>query len=313
MTDFSGYSDPIRSDESADPSESDLMPELPEVETMVRGIRPVLEGHRLIRIAACRCPCRPIVTEPAVSVMNRLATGQTITAVRRRAKRIVLVMSSESAFVIEPRMTGLMLVDEPPDQKHLRLKWQVESSSGVASVYFWDQRGLGVVRLLNPERYHEFLNSDRIGPDALEMSFADWHRMAQATGTPVKVALLDQHRVAGIGNLYASEILHVAGIAPQTPANRLSRSDIQRMADATVMVLEEAIRHEGSTLSDGTYRNALNQAGGYQNAHRVYDRAAEVCLTCGKGVIERIVQAQRSTFFCPNCQKPRARKRTSQR
>lgn len=280
---------------------------------MVRGIRPVLEGHRLIRIVACRCPCRPILTEPDVSIMNRLVAGQTITAVRRRAKRIVLVMSSESAFVIEPRMTGLMLVDEPPDQKHLRLEWQVESSCGVASVYFWDQRGLGVVRLLNPERYREFLNSDRIGRDALEMSIEDWHRMAQATGTPVKVALLDQHRVAGIGNLYASEILHVAGIAPQTPANRLNRSDIQRLADATVMVLEEAIRQEGSTLSDGTYRNALNQAGGYQNAHRVYDRAGEVCRTCSKGVIERIVQAQRSTFFCPICQKLRARQRTSQR
>lgn len=298
---------------ATDLPESEAMPELPEVETMVRGIRPVLEGHRLKRVVVCRCSCRPIVTEPAVSVMNMLAAGQTITAVRRRAKRIVLVMSSESAFVIEPRMTGLMLVDEPPDEKHLRLEWQVESSGGVARVYFWDQRGLGVVRLLNPERYREFQNSDRIGRDALEMSLEDWHRMVQATGTPVKVALLDQHRVAGIGNLYASEILHVAGIAPQTPANRLSRSDIQRMADATVTVLEEAIRHEGSTLSDGTYRNALNQAGGYQNAHRVYDRAGEVCLTCGKGVIERIVQAQRSTYFCPNCQKLRGRRRTSQR
>jgi len=289
------------------------MPELPEVETMVRGIRPVLEGHRLIRVVACRCPCRPIVAEPAVPLMNRQVNGQTIVEVRRRAKRIALVMSSGSAFVIEPRMTGLMLVDEPPDQKHLRIEWQVESSGGVACVRFWDQRGLGVVRLLSPKRYREFLNSDQIGRDALEMSLEDWQRMAEATSTPIKVALLNQRRVAGIGNLYASEILHVAGIAPQTPANKLSRNEIQRMADATVRVLEEAIRHEGSTLSDGTYRNALNQAGEYQNAHRVYDRAGENCRTCGRGVIERIVQAQRSTFFCPNCQKLRPLQKSRRR
>ncbi len=107
--------------------------------------------------------------------------------------------------------------------------------------------------------------------------------------------------VAGIGNLYASEILHAAGIHPARRCDRLTRAQWQAVADATHKVLEEAIRCEGSTLADGTYRNALGSAGGYQSHHRVYAKAGQPCRRCGS-VIKRIVQAQRSTFFCPGCQ-----------
>jgi formamidopyrimidine-DNA glycosylase len=120
---------------------------------------------------------------------------------------------------------------------------------------------------------------------------------------PIKVALLDQRAVAGIGNLYASEILHLVGIHPARSCRRLRPGDWPRLADAIHKVLETAIRYEGSTLSDGTYRNALNESGSYQAYHRVYDRAGERCLCCGRGRIMRIVQAQRSTFFCPLCQR----------
>jgi formamidopyrimidine-DNA glycosylase len=116
------------------------------------------------------------------------------------------------------------------------------------------------------------------------------------------VALLDQVRVAGIGNLYASEILHVCSVDPRRRACGLARGEVVRLAEAVRQVLEEAILYEGSTLSDGTYRNALNRAGGYQNQHRVYDRAGLPCPRCG-GLIRRIVQAQRATFFCAGCQK----------
>jgi formamidopyrimidine-DNA glycosylase len=119
------------------------------------------------------------------------------------------------------------------------------------------------------------------------------------------VALLDQQALAGIGNLYAAEILHEARLHPQTPCSRLSAQHWRRLAAAITRVLEEAIRYEGSTLSDGTYRNALNLAGSYQNEHRVYDRAGLRCPTCTRGRVRRIVQAQRATFFCPNCQRAR--------
>jgi formamidopyrimidine-DNA glycosylase len=117
------------------------------------------------------------------------------------------------------------------------------------------------------------------------------------------VVLLDQQVAAGIGNLYASEILHAAGIHPNRPADSLSAREVAKLHAAARSVLEDAILHEGSTLGDGTYRNALNKAGGYQNVHRVYQKQGEVCRRCRRGVIERTVQAQRSTFFCPRCQR----------
>jgi formamidopyrimidine-DNA glycosylase len=128
-----------------------------------------------------------------------------------------------------------------------------------------------------------------------------------ASRRAIKVALLDQRAVAGVGNLYASEIAHQAGVDPRAACNALTSQQWQKIHAAMRDILERAIRYEGSTLSDGTYRTAINGEGGYQNHHRVYDRAGERCPTCQRGTIERIVQAQRSTFFCPKCQKPRRR------
>lgn len=216
----------------------------------------------------------------------------------RRAKRIILELGSGDSFLIEPRMTGLMLIADPPTRDHLRLEWQF---GGQHSLWFWDRRGLGTIQLVTPTEREVIFN--RLGPDALEISLPEWTDRICRTQRPIKVALLDQKLVAGIGNLYASEILHRARIHPECPAAALSENQLALAHEFTREVLNEAIRYEGSTLSDGTYRNALNKDGSYQNAHRVYDREGETCLTCRKAAIERIVQAQRSTFFCPRCQK----------
>lgn len=280
------------------------MPELPEVETMVRGIRQSVEGRVLLAVRTCECPCRPILIEPRPARIAKLAEGRRVTGVRRRAKRIVFDLDNGSAFVIEPRMTGLMLVSDPPDTKHLRVEWQFRDQRGKsASVWFWDQRGLGTVRLLNAAQLEVALGSERLGKDALEMDVTDWKDVCGLTRRPIKVALLDQRLVAGIGNLYASEILHHAQIHPERPADGLRPRELARLTEAVREILETAIRYEGSTLSDGTYRNALNEAGSYQNAHRVYDRHEEPCPRCARGKITRIVQAQRSTFFCSKCQR----------
>ena len=287
------------------------MPELPEVETMVRGIRPHVEGRgiRTVRVPLCRC--RPLLIEPAPGSMAGRVAGAVIERVWRRAKRIVLSLSTGDAFAIEPRMTGLMLIDEIPDTGHLRLEWVLAEApeSTVNSLWFWDRRGLGTIRLLTPEQQADVLGPGNLGPDALEMSPDQWKQVCASTRTAIKVALLNQKKVAGIGNLYASEILHRCGISPERPASELTSQQITRLAAAVRDILTEAIRYEGSTLSDGTYRNALNQDGGFQNAHRVYAREGERCQTCGRGRIVRIVQSQRSTFFCRICQ-PVRRKRT---
>lgn len=270
---------------------------------MVRGIRSFVEGKRIVDFARCPCRCRPLSLKPGLAAIRRRCAGQIIRSARRRAKRIILELSSGDAFVIEPRMTGLMLVADPPDREHLRYEWRFDEAKRGKSLWFWDRRGLGTIRLLNRWELAEILAVGFLGPDALEMTVGDWQKRLKRTSRPVKVALLDQKLVAGIGNLYASEILHLAGIHPARPADRLRGPQIERLAASVLTVLEQAIRHEGSTLSDGTYRNALNQAGEYQNAHCVYDREGQECPTCHGPPVVRIVQAQRSTFFCRACQK----------
>lgn len=290
------------------------MPELPEVETMVRGIRPHVEGRAILEFRAAPCNCRPLTVTPSVKQTAKRVANQTITRVRRRAKRIVLELTSGDAFVIEPRMTGLMLVTDPPDVEHLRLEWRLSppprgkrarQGALANSLWFWDRRGLGTVRLLDQPALASLDSYDFLGPDALEMTVELWAAACRKTRRPIKVALLDQSLVAGIGNLYASEILHLARISPHLPAARLNARQIDLLSAATQSILAEAIRYEGSTLGDGTYRNALNQTGSYQNAHRVYDRAGEECPTCRQSTILRIVQSQRSTFFCKICQPKR--------
>jgi formamidopyrimidine-DNA glycosylase len=168
---------------------------------------------------------------------------------------------------------------------------------------YWDRRGLGSVRLLSPPEFENAFGPSKLGPDALTMTAALFLEQLGQSTRQVKVALLDQKVVAGIGNLYASEILHLARIHPANRCDKITRSQWAAITDATHAVLEAAIRHEGSTLGDGTYRNALNQEGGYQNHHRVYDRAGDACPRCGpRSLVRRIVQAQRATFFCAACQ-----------
>ena len=279
------------------------MPELPEVETMVRGIRPYVTGRRIAEFRACPCNCKPLTVEPTVAQIARRVRGLEVTEVFRRAKRIVLKLSSTEAFVIEPRMTGLMLIDNPPGVDHLRVEWEFADTREPSKLQFWDRRGLGTVRLLSFPELQALMGFEQLGRDALEMTVEHWAEFCASTSSPIKVAMLQQQRVAGIGNLYASEILHLAKISPLTPCKQLKRPQIKRLTSATSAVLEDAIKHEGSTLSDGTYRNVLNVAGGYQSAHRVYDREGQTCPTCLTTDIVRIVQSQRSTFYCPRCQK----------
>lgn len=270
---------------------------------MVRGIRPFVEGREITQFQRCPCRCKPLTMQPNLQTMARRSVGRTVTAVRRRAKRVVLELCSGDAFVIEPRMTGLVLVADPPDVGHLRLQWQFAGEREFNSIWFWDRRGLGTVRLYSADELAELLAAGRLGRDALEMTLDDWQARCATTSRAIKVALLDQKLAAGIGNLYASEILHLAKIHPERPSDGLTRRQLACMHEAVQSVLLEAIRMEGSTLGDGTYRNALNESGGYQNSHRVYQKHTEPCPSCNRGTIERIVQAQRSTFFCPKCQK----------
>ncbi len=282
-----------------------FVPELPEVETMRRGVA-CIAGSRILDVERPRSSRKPILIAPRIDVFRRRATGRRIESVERIGKRVVLRLDSADSIVLEPRMTGLVLLAEPPTHEHLRLRLALDGAW--RELLFWDRRGLGLVRLVDATQFQSRYGESRLGPDALAISALDLAKRLGASRRAVKVALLDQRALAGIGNLYASEILHLAGVHPARPCHRISAAAWQTIHAAMRDVLETAIRFEGSTLSDGTYRNALNQNGGYQNHHRVYDRAGKPCRTCGSHTVQRLLQAQRSTFYCANCQPLRQRK-----
>lgn len=267
---------------------------------MRRGVLPIV-GSRIESAQRPPCSRRPILLTPRIDAFNRRVRGKSIADVGRRGKRVMIRLEDDQTIVIEPRMTGLVLLADPPTTKHLRLRL-VLSGGENQQLLFWDRRGLGTVRLLKPHEIGTVVDA-RLGIDALQITAEQLRGALGSSRRAVKVALLDQSAVAGIGNLYAAEILFLAGVDPRMRCNRLTRPQWSRVQRATVGVLEAAIEHEGSTLSDRTYQTALSNSGGYQNYHRVYDRAGLPCKRCDGGMIRRIVQAQRSTFFCPLCQR----------
>ena len=276
------------------------MPELPEVETMRRGVAAVA-ASTIAAVEKPRCTRKPITIEPGLRTIRRRLVGRRIEAVERLGKRLILRCEDDWRLVFEPRMTGLLLLTDPPGTEHLRLR--LEGGPG-SELLFWDRRGLGTVRLYDAEAFAAELGPPKLGPDALSITAAALETKLARSARAVKVALLDQAVLAGVGNIYASESLNRAKLHPARPCRGLKPADWRRLAEVLREVLAEAIRYEGSTLNDGTYRTALNQDGSYQNAHRVYARAGERCRSCRRGTVERIVQAQRATFFCPRCQKP---------
>ena len=284
------------------------MPELPEVETMRRGVEPIAGSH-IRDLRRPRSRLKPIKISPRLSDFRRRVVGRKIRSVGRVGKRVVVALDADDStvgdrIIFEPRMSGLVLLKDPPTDEHVRLVFDL-SSRRTPQLLFWNKRGLGVVRVVSPRLFARDYGPDKVGPDALEVSVATLRARLGASRRAVKVALLDQRALAGVGNLYASEILHRARVHPEVPCNRLRPAQWKKLHAVMGEVLEEAIRHQGSTLSDGAYRVGRNRPGGHQIYHRVYQRAGQPCLQCGEAEIVRIVQAQRSTFFCPTCQRRR--------
>ncbi len=281
------------------------MPELPEVETMRRGIA-ALSGSR---IAEARFPsrgCRALAISPRPDRLAGRLRGARLGAIERHGKRVSIGIASMHGdgpawLVVEPRMTGLLLVADPPTAKHLRMELLLEAPAPHPALRFWDQRGLGTIRLVDAAGLERACGPRVLGPDGLTVTSAALAERLAESRRAIKVALLDQRVVAGIGNIYAAEILHRAGIDPRTPCRRLSSADVEGIAAAARRILAAAVAHEGSSIGDELYRTADNRKGRFQRLHRVYGREGESCRGCG-GRVERIVQAQRSTFFCATCQ-----------
>ena len=271
---------------------------------MCRGLAGVV-GRRIVSATLPRGRVRPLSVKPVASVLVRRLEGRTIAGLHRRGKRVVIEMTEAVGrprewLVIEPRMTGQMFVVDPPTEEHVRLV--VDLAGGrPARFLFWDRRGLGTIRLLDDRGLEAACGASKLGPDGLVVTGDDLAAHLGRSRRAVKAALLDQRAVAGIGNIYASEILHRVAIHPRTMCRRVRRADWERIAVATRRVLAEAVALEGSSIGDETYRTADSRPGRAQQRHRVYDREGKPCRRC-RAAIERIVLAQRATFFCPACQ-----------
>jgi formamidopyrimidine-DNA glycosylase len=279
------------------------MPELPEVETMRRGLLPIV-GCVITKVEYPDIPYRPIVIEPSRDELVQRCQGQSIQSVDRIAKRVLVRLGNGDSIVMQPKMAGIAMLSDPPSQQHTRVVFQLRGNTNVPQFLYWDRRGLGTVSLWTPEQVLAKLGPDVLGPDASIVEESVFIARFRDSKKEIKVAMLDQSIVAGIGNLYAAEILFAAKVHPQARCGDISTAKWKRVHSETIRILQEAMEKEGSTLSDGTYRNAINGEGSYQNLHQVYDREDQPCKRCSNAKIIRIVQAQRSTFFCPKCQKP---------
>ena len=265
------------------------MPELPEVETVVRTLRPRLTARRIDQVQLFRKD----ILRPAGTDLPSLLLNRTVEQITRRGKKIVFQLDDGSRFFIHLGMTGRLTLQTPdsPRQPHTHLIMTFAQDQ----LRFTDPRRFGGIFWLGQAD----TAGAGLGPEPLEIRPKQLAARLSRTRRAVKTALLDQSLIAGLGNIYADEALFAAGIHPQTPAHKLSSVQIAALNCGIKQVLRRALRHRGSTLRD--YRDANGQAGNFQKFRRVYDRAGQPCQNC-RTTIVRIVLGGRSSHFCPKCQ-----------
>lgn len=283
------------------------MPELPEVETVRRGLLPAMEGEKIVGAQVNR----PDLRWPLPERMAERLEGQTVTALRRRSKYILVDLSSGETLIIHLGMSGRILIsgdplgqfhhDHPAPEKHDHVVFDLANG---ARVTFNDARRFGAMDLAPTGDVEDHWLLRDLGPEPLGNAFNETYLAERLAGrrTPMKAALLDQKIIAGLGNIYVCEALNRAGISPKRKAANLSAKRIASLVPVIRDVIAEAIEAGGSSLRD--YRQADGELGYFQHAFRAYDREGHACQTAEcSGKIARIVQSGRSTFYCPRCQR----------
>ena len=271
------------------------MPELPEVETTVRGLTPVLKGQRLTLVEPRRGDLRRAI--PAD--LRQRMTGATVTGLGRRAKYGLIETDRGDTMIFHLGMSGRWRVDPEELGKHDHLVLETEEGRRLS---LQDPRRFGSIDLIATAELASFPAFAALGPEPLgpELTADFLAERLKGRAAPIKAMLLDQRIVAGLGNIYVCEALNLARINPRTPAGKLTKARLRLLVDAIHAVLEAAIDAGGSTLRD--YARPDGQLGYFSKQFRVYGREGEPC-PCGKGVVQRQVDAGRSTFWCPACQR----------
>jgi formamidopyrimidine-DNA glycosylase len=278
------------------------MPELPEVETVRRGLQGTVVGRTVVEVEVGGART---VRRRGADELRRLLTGRRLVGTGRRGKYLALLLDDGAALVVHLGMTGQLLLVSRPDQPrplHTHVVLALDDGSEL--------------RFVDPRTFGEMYVDEETGPQGLPVSFgrlgvdpvADGlspKNLAAALGgrrLPVKAALLDQKLVAGVGNIYADESLFRARVRPDRRCEALTPADYKRLARAITEVLQEAIEARGSTLSDSQYRDVAGEVGDFQSRHAVYDRESLPCLRCRRPILRTRI-AGRSSYFCPRCQR----------
>lgn len=283
------------------------MPELPEVETVMRGIEPAMTGYKIDQLILNR----PDLRWPFPGGMAERVSGTKVLGLRRRSKYIMADLDSDETLLIHLGMSGRILVsgdplgkfahDHPPIEKHDHVIFSMENG---ARITFNDPRRFGAMDLLdtNSGDAHPLLRT--IGPEPFGNEFHENYlvNILKKKNSPIKSVLLDQRIVAGLGNIYVCEVLFRAGISPKRLASKISAKRTAPMVAIIRYVLGEAIQAGGSTLKD--FRHSDGELGYFQHTFKVYGREGEACTNTDCGAkIKRIVQSGRSSFYCPKCQR----------
>ena len=297
------------------------MPELPEVETVVRQLEPEVEGHRIERLEVIDARwSRPVPPRELGAAVG----GSTIEGLGRRGKYILMHLDGARTLVMHLRMTGNLVLREGEEmldpsegrrlyesersieERHLRARFVLDDGR---ELWFTDPRRFGEAFLIDDSRLEERFAKLGIEPFSPEFTAAALGAMAAGRTAPLKSFLLDQSGVAGVGNIYADEALFRAELHPLSPAGSMKPEHLQALRDAVVAALEAGIDAGGSSIDD--YRDARGEKGTMQDEFLVHTRESEECRRCG-GTIVRIVVGGRSTYFCPSCQ-VRLRRRPKRR
>lgn len=272
------------------------MPELPEVETVRRGLERLVVS-RTISSVEVKVP--KMIKTSYDSFLNDLA-GQTIQAMRRRGKYLIFDFG-QLIMISHLRMEGkyLLFTDQVPVNKHFHLFFTLDDGS---TLVYQDVRKFGTFDLLAKNQEEAYFTKKKLGPEPTKKAFkyAPFESALMTSAKPIKSLLLEQKLVAGLGNIYVDEVLWAAKVHPETPAKKLSKAAMKRVHDQTIAILQLGIEKGGSTIR--TYRNALGEDGTMQNYLQVYGKTGQPCPRCAS-TIEKIKLGGRGTHLCPHCQK----------
>ena len=272
------------------------MPELPEAETIARDLDPRLAGARISDIDVHH----PDVLASDPAAFTRELVARTFAGAGRRGKNVVLPLQDGGRLVVNLGMTGRLVLSDAPragELRHVAVRFTLEDGR---SLLYDDIRRFGLLEVFEPEAWRE--RDAELGIEPLGDLFTAraLHAMTRSTRVPIRNFLLDQYRVAGVGNIYALEALFRAGIRPTRRAHTITRTEAGRLRDALREVLELAILNRGTTFSD--YRDGSGEAGAFEPLLRVYGREGTPCPVCGNSIKRRVL-TNRSAFYCPSCQR----------